>query len=234
MVTACAAWAADEKPAAEKKPAAKLSPEDEKKRDDANRTKEEAIRKQKEAAQAKAGAVGDKGGAFKMMELPKTVQEALTEEQKTKLATLKSEYGPRLETATAAVRKILTPELSKGQAEAASAAAKKYLDDNLSDAQKADLKSAQESLESLHRELREKMVEFLPEDQRAKFKQAANPQEKKPGAESPKKPGADAPKKPSAEATKKPAPAGEKGASEKQLKKTDDAKKPAAAEPKKS
>jgi hypothetical protein len=199
------------------KPKAELTAEQQKKRDDVNREKKEAAGKQKGAAGAtkvpgpEKSAGLAKGAGAKMFELPKPIQDALSDEQKAQVAELQKEYGPKLEQAASTLGKILTPDLRKEQAEAAAAAAQKVLDEKLSDAQKADLKTAQAELETVQRELKEKLLALVPEAQRSALKGSAPvTKEKKPAGDAKTKG-----EKPAGEVKQKSAPAAEKPAAEK-------------------
>jgi hypothetical protein len=142
-----------------------------------------------------------------MFELPKPLQDSLTEEQKAQIAELQKQYGAKLEEAAAKVGGILTPELRKAQAEAAAAAAAKLLEEKLSEQQRADLKTAQTELETVQRELREKLMALIPEEQRAKLKEGAGSPEKRPTGEGKQKSAPAGEKKPAGdgkEGAKKP------------------------------
>jgi hypothetical protein len=206
--------AADEPKVPEKtaagKPNVKESAEGQKKRDDANRAKEEAVGKKKAEGGGVKAPGAEKAASAKMFELPKPLQDTLTEEQKAQIAELRKEYGAKLEGAAATLGKILTPELRKAQAEAAAAAAQKVLEDKLSEQQRTDLKAAQAEMETVQRELREKLMALISEEQRAALKIGPGSKEKKPAGEGKQKSAAGGEKKPAA--AEKPAAGEKKGA----------------------
>ena len=143
----------------------------------------------KAAAKQAKGAAKKQNGALDMVFVfPKVVEP--TDEQKTKLAALRTELGPKLLEAQKATAAVLTPEQRKirrettkankdaglkgKEARAAVMAALKLTDD-----QKKALETAEKTQAEVRKGIDEKILALLTDEQKAKVAEAKKPAKKK-------------------------------------------------------
>jgi hypothetical protein len=129
------------------------------------------------AQEAKKGKKNQAGAGSQVFQLPKEV--TLTEEQQAKLDALKKEFGPKIAELQKKVDEVLTAEQRQARTEANAKNREEKLTGRqaqerilaalkLTDEQKPKWDGAQKELQDLQGKVREKIAEFLTDEQKAK------------------------------------------------------------------